>query len=178
MDCSKSWNLMMKKIDGAATAEEEQRLNDHIHVCSTCAGEYNVLTFALSSIKEVTPSAPEKIEKSVMTKLSHIKQKERISILPYALAPFIVVMGVLAVYLLNNFRLNPVAMMDDIARFLTSGYKLITAIVAVCQYLLRVLHLRELFVIVILIGLVTLAAGLVNNIRKNPTSGIRWRASK
>jgi len=169
---------MMKRIDNTATVQEEQRLNEHIQVCSTCAEEYDALKYALNGIKAVTPSAPENLEKSVMVKLCHIKQKERISILPYALAPFIVAIGILAVYLLNNFRLNPVAMMDETAKVLSFAYKIISAITAVCQYLLRVLHLRELFVVVILIGLATLVAGLVNNIRKNPASGFRWRASK
>lgn len=178
MDCSKSWNLMMKKMDGTATSEEEQKLNDHIRACSACAGEYSALRFAVGSVKVASPSAPEHIEKAVMAKLRHVRQKERISILPYALAPFIAVIGILAAYLLNSFRLNPVAMMDETARFIASGYKLVSAIVAVCRYLLRVLHLKELFVIVILIGLITVVAGLVNNFRKNPASGFRWRASK
>lgn len=177
MDCTKTWDLMMKKVDGAASETEAVKLDGHLSECGACAEAFRSLRFALDGIRDADPKAPEGLEAGVMAKLSLIDQKEKLKMLPYALSPVIALLAILAFYLFNTFRLSPISMMDETARLLSFVYKLLDAVVAVGRYLMRVLYVRELLFAAMLFAITGLVAYLFKN-RKNPAGGFSWRVSK
>ena len=178
MDCSKTWGLMMSKMDGSIKDQDSDMLEDHVALCSNCKEQWERLKAAASELESKPAKAPENIERCVMARLCFIRQKEKVGMLPYVISPAAILSGLLALLMFNSYKAGPISMAGETARTLSFLMKVLQAIAAVVQYIFKIPYMREALIILLVFILVGIAAFVYRNVKKINDTGVYWRASR
>ena len=175
MDCSKTWELMMRKMDGLSKDQDSIYLESHMDLCGDCRKRWDLLQTAVSELESNSAEAPENIERSVMSRLCFIRQKEKVGMLPYVISPAAILSGLIAILMFNMYKAGPITMIDETARTLSSLVKVLQTVASAVQYVFRVPFLRETLIIFFIGAFIGVAAFVIKKMNENR---VYWRASK